>query len=166
MPALALAAVGICAYMIADTFGGVIGPEAFKEFCLPYFRRFVGEVRSRLGERCPLIYLHICGNSTRLFELMAETGVDCIEPLDPLGGVEVADAKRRVGHRVALMGGVNTVKLAHGSVEEVRKDLQRCLTQGAPGGGYVLASGDMLPTETSPEKVSLMLEAAHAYGYR
>ena len=25
-------------------------------------------------------------------ELMADTGVDCIEPLDPLGGVDVADA--------------------------------------------------------------------------
>ena len=163
--ALALAAIGIDAIMIADTYGGVIGPERFKEFCASYFRRFVAALTAELGERRPLIYLHICGNSSGILELMADTGIDCIEPLDPLGGVAVGDAKRRVGNRVGLMGGVNTVALARGSLAQVREDVNRCLNEGAPGGGYILAAGDMLPTETSPEKVEAMLEAAHAWQY-
>jgi uroporphyrinogen-III decarboxylase len=163
--ALALAKIGIHGLMVADVFGGVIGPAGFREFFLPYFKRFVDELRRRLKERCPVIYMHICGNSTKLFELMADTGVDCIEPLDPLGGVEVQDAKRRVGQRVALMGGIHNVKLAHGTLAEVQRDVQRCLREGAPGGGYVLACGDMLPTETSKEKVLAALEAAHSYRY-
>lgn len=163
--ALALARIGIHGLMIADTYGGVVGPRGFREFFLPYFRRFVTELRTTLGAKCPVIYMHICGNSTQLFELMAETGVDCIEPLDPLGGVRVADAKARVGKRVALMGGVHTVKLAHGTQAEVEADVQRCLNEGAPGGGYVLACGDMLPTETSPAKVRAMRDAAHSYRY-
>ena len=81
----------------------------FKEFFLQYFKRFVTEMHARLKDKCPIMYLHVCGNSTRLFELMADTGVDCIEPLDPLGGVQVHDAKKRVGKRVALMGGVHNV---------------------------------------------------------
>lgn len=164
--AFALTEIGIDGLMIGDTFGGIVGPTGFKEFILPYFRRFVGEMRKRYGTRRPMIYMHICGNSTGLFELMADTGVDCIEPLDPLGGVIVKDAKNRVGHRVALMGGVHTVKLAHGTLAEVEQDIQRCLQEGAPGGGYVLACGDMLPTETSREKVEAMLSAARSYTYQ
>jgi len=157
---LALVAVGIHGIMIADVFGGVMSPAQFKEFCVPYFQRFVRALRGR----GPLIYMHVCGRSTGIFELMADTGVDCIEPLDPLGGVVVADAKRRVGHRVALMGGLDTRLLAHGTLEQVRADAMRCLSEGMPGGGYVLACGDMLPTETSPEKVRMLVEIARTVG--
>ncbi|MCM8816944.1 MAG: uroporphyrinogen decarboxylase family protein [Candidatus Omnitrophica bacterium] len=159
--ALAMVEAGVDAFMLGETFGGVIGPEHFKKFCVPYFKMFVDKIKKY--DVC--IYLHVCGNSTKLFELMADTGVDCIEPLDPLGGVDIADVKRRVGKKVSLMGGVNTLKLATGTLEEVRQDINRCLSEGAPGGGYILACGDMLPTETSPEKVFEMVRTAHSYRY-
>jgi uroporphyrinogen-III decarboxylase len=159
--ALAAAKLGVDAFYIGDAYGGVISPNQFREFCVPYIKRFVQAVKGK----GPLVYHHVCGNSRFILEAMADTGVDCIEPLDPLGGVEVKDAKRRVGKRVALMGGVNTVKLAHGTLQEVIDDCRRCLTEGAPGGGYILASGDMLPTETSTEKVRAMVEAAQNYRY-
>ncbi len=157
---IALAKIGMDALYLGETFGGLIGPDLFKEFCVPAFKRFV----KTLKQYNILIYLHICGNSTKLFELMADTGVDCIEPLDPLGVVVVADAKRRVGHRVALMGGVNTITLAQGTLDEVIEDCKRCIREGAPGGGYILAAGDMLPTETSKEKVEAMIDVAKKYG--
>lgn len=157
---LALCQVGVDALYLGETFGGVVGPRHFTEFCLPYMRRLIEAVRP-FGV---LIYLHMCGNVTRLLELMADTGTDCIEPLDPLGGVDVADAKRRIGHRVALMGGVNTVTLACGTLAGVAAECQRCLQAGSPGGGYILASGDMLPTETAPDRVRTMIEAAIRYG--
>ena len=159
--AMAMATVGIDAVMLGETFGGVIGPRLYAEFCLPYMQRFVEAVRPH----GLLTYQHTCGNSTALFELMADSGADCIEPLDPLGGVSVADAKRRVGARVGLMGGLHTVLLARGSLHEVQTDCARCLSEGAPGGGYILACGDMLPTETSPEKVRALVAAAHSYRY-
>ena len=157
---LALAAVGVHGIMIADVFGGVMSPAQFGEFCVAYFRQFVRALRGR----GPLIYMHVCGRSTGILELMADSGVDCIEPLDPLGGVEVADAKRRVGHRVALMGGLDTRLLAHGTRQQVRRDAMRCLGEGMPGGGYILACGDMLPTETPPDTVRMLVEMAGTVG--
>ena len=159
--ALAATALGVDAFYIGDAYGGVISPGQFREFCVPYIKRFAQAIKGK----GPLVYHHVCGNSRFILEAMADTGVDCIEPLDPLGGVEVIDAKRRVGERVALMGGVSTIKLAHGTLQEVIDDCRRCLAEGAPGGGYILASGDMLPTETSPEKVRAMVEAARNYSY-
>jgi len=140
--AVALCEVGVDGLMIADVFGGVISPKQFGEFCLPCMARFVEAIRPY---GVP-IYLHICGNSTGILEMMADTGVDCIEPLDPLGGV-------------------NTVALAHGTLQEVVDECARCLGEGATGGGYILACGDMLPTETSCEKVEAMVRAARAYCY-
>ncbi|MHB1318984.1 MAG: uroporphyrinogen decarboxylase family protein [Anaerolineae bacterium] len=111
-----------------------------------------------------LIYLHVCGNSVPILELMADTGVDCIEPLDPLGGVDVADAKRRVGHRVALMGGVNTLTLLGGTPDEVTAEARECIRKGAQGGGYILGAGDMVPRHARPENVDAMIAAAKTYG--
>lgn len=159
--ARAFEAIGVDGIMLGDTFGGVIAPGQFQEFSLDYMTRFIREMH----DSDVLFYMHVCGHSSHLFERMADTGIDCIEPLDNVAGVQVYDAKERVGRRVALMGGVNTVKLARGTLDEVIDDGRRCLTEGAPGGGYLLACSDMLPTETSPEKVRALTRLAHAYSY-
>ena len=77
----------------------------------------------------------------------------------PLGGVEVADAKARVGDRVALMGGVNTLTLSNGCVEEVRQESIRKCREGGPF-GYILAAGYMVPPDTSFENLRAMAEVA------
>ena len=158
--AIAMARVGAEALKIGDTFGQFMSPDQFKELCLPYFQQFVQTLRP-YG---PLIYLHMCGQVTHLLDLMVETGVDCVEPMDEVGGTSVAETKRRIGDRVGLMGGINTVVLAHGTLEEVREDCARCIREAGEGGGYIMAAGDMLPTETSPEKVQVMVEVAETLG--
>jgi uroporphyrinogen-III decarboxylase len=62
------------------------------------------------------------------------------------------------------MGGVNTVLLSRGTVEQVRRDCERCIRDAGKAGGYLLAACDMLPTETAPEKVRAMLECARTTG--
>lgn len=157
---VALAKLGADALYVGETFGQFMSPPWFAEHCLPYFQRFVEALRPH----GPLIYLHMCGRVTHLLDLMVETGVDCIEPLDEVGGTLVAEARARVGDKVALMGGVNTVLLSRGSVAEVRADSARCIREAGRDGGYILAAGDMLPTETAPEKVRAMVDAACAEG--
>lgn len=157
---IAMAQAGVDALYIGETFGGFMSPGQFTELCLPYFQRFVEQVRP-YG---PLIYLHMCGRVTHLLDVIAETGMDCLEPLDIVGGTSAAEVKRRIGDRMALMGGVNTVLLSRGSMEEVRNDCARCLREAGAGGGYLLAACDMLPTETAPEKVRAMIECAETLG--
>ncbi len=158
--AIAMAKAGAEAFYIGQTFGQFMSPDQFKELFLPYFQQFVQTLRP-YG---PLIYLHMCGQVTHLLDLMVETGVDCVEPMDEVGGTSVAQTKQRIGDQVALMGGVNTVVLAHGTLEEVREDCIRCIGEAGADGGYILAAGDMLPTETDPEKVKVMLECAKEVG--
>lgn len=160
----ALLKCGVDALYIGDpsSSASLISPAHFEEFCLPTYKTFCDEIHKIDGA---LIYLHICGNSRPILEMMADSGVDGIEPLDPLGGVEVADAKKRVGHRVALMGGVNTVTLAEASAQQVYEESVKCCRDGGENGGYILAAGDMVPDFSPQENVRAMIKAAREYQY-
>jgi len=108
--------------------------------------------------------------TSTILEMMADTGADCIEPLDPLGDVDVADAKRRVGRRVALMGGVNTLTLLNTSPHEVYEEATACCRAGTRNGGYILAAGDMVHYGLSTEQIATAVglgarAAASAFSY-
>lgn len=139
----------------ASASASLISPKHFEQFCVPAYQKFCRHFRNE----DILIYIHVCGNSKPILEMMADTGAHVIEPLDPLGGVEVADAKERVGNRVALMGGVNTLTLANGTVEEVRAESINKCREGGPY-GYVLAAGDMVPSNTPFENLKAMVDVA------
>ena len=152
-----LLTTGIDALYIGDpsASASLLSPKHFEQFCLPAYRKFCRHFK----DRDILIYIHICGNSNPILEMMADTGADCVEPLDPLGGVSVADAKARIGSRVALMGGVNTLTLSRGTPEEVRAEAIRTCREGGPT-GYILAAGDMVPPDTSRENLGALVDVA------
>ena len=152
-----LLSTGIDALYIGDpaASASLISPRHFERLCLPAYQKFCRHFQ----DRDILIYIHVCGNSDPILEMLAESGAHTIEPLDPLGGVSVADAKRRVGSRVSLMGGVNTLTLAYGTPEEVGAEaIQKC-REGGPY-GYILAAGDMVPPETPLENLQAMVDVA------
>jgi uroporphyrinogen decarboxylase len=111
-----------------------------------------------------VVYLHMCGNVMHLLDCIPSTGVDCFEPIDEVAGTRLVEVKQRIGDKLALMGGVNTVTLSQGTEKDVRTECRRCLREGAAGGGYVLAACDMLPTETEPDKIRIMVETASDEG--
>ena len=151
-----LLTTGIDAFMIGDpsASASLISPRHFERFCLPAYQKFCAHFRDRI-----LIYIHICGNSNPILEMMAGSGAHVVEPLDPLGGVSVADAKGRIGQTVAIMGGLNTVTLSQGTPAEVRAEaIQKC-REGGPH-GYILAAGDMVPPDTSLANLQAMVDVA------
>lgn len=121
----------------------VISPDHWREFVKPHFASVVSE----LHRRCPdaLLYCHVCGNVLPIIGDLADTGLDCIAPLDPLGGFTVADARRAVeqhpaahpgdgrpaapaaGRPVALMGGINTLSFVEGTPDAVGAEAQACI---------------------------------------
>lgn len=152
-----LLSTGVDAFYIGDpaASASLISPAHFERFCLPVYQAFC----RHFADSDVLIYIHVCGNSGPILEMLADTGADAVEPLDPLGGVSVADAKRRIGTRVALMGGVNTLTLSGGTPEEVRAESEAKCREGGPH-GYVLAAGDMVPPTTSLENLRALVETA------
>ena len=140
----------------------VVSPEMWKEFVLPVFR----EVCCELKSYCPdvLIYSHICGNVFPVAKELASSGIDCIGPMDPLGGYCPAEYRKSAGDNICLMGGVNTITLLNGSREDVAAECIGCIKQAGSKGGYVLGSGCAVPRDTPSENIKAMVEAAVKFG--
>lgn len=152
-----LLTTGIDCFYIGDpsSSGSLIGPWHFEQFCLPGYKKFC----KHFADKDILMYIHVCGNSNPILEMLADTGVHVVEPLDPLGGVAVADAKQRIGHKVGLMGGVNTLNLCMGTPKSVEEEsIQKC-REGGPT-GYILAAGDMVPPEATLANLQALVDVS------
>jgi len=140
----------------------VISPEHWREFVFPHMRDVVNELHSY--DPKARIYCHICGNILPIAEDLVETGLDCIGPLDPLGGFTPAQIRQKVGDRASLMGGVNTLSFCDSTPEEVKEEAIRCIRESDPSKGYVLGSGCVIPRSAKRENLIALVKASRETG--
>jgi hypothetical protein len=160
-----LAATGVDAIKISSPFAGAgfLSKTFYQEFVLPFEGRIVAAVEGR-GVRS---YIHTCGDIQDRLELMADSGTSGIECLDPppLGRVDLADAKARVGGRIFIKGNVDPVHtLLTGDMERVRSDARHRIAVGKSGGRYILSTACSIAPRTPPENVALLHEAVETWG--
>jgi len=138
----------------------LISPNQFAEFCFPYLRKLSDYIHSR-GKT---VTLHICGLTSNIWELMVDSGADCIS----IDNVEnLFEAKRKVGHRARIMGNVSPSQIMlQGTVKDVRRATLECIkkTHDSPK-GYIVASGCSLPTDTPFESIHAMLDTVREVGW-
>jgi uroporphyrinogen decarboxylase len=63
-----------------------------------------------------------------------------VHGLEPAAGIDLGEVKRQFGRDLVLIGNVDVGVLVQEDLDAVRHDVDRCLEQGAPGGGYMIAS--------------------------
>lgn len=156
---------GVDAVLVSSAFagGGFISPRMYRQFVLPYERQVVEAIHQAGAP----VYVHTCGEIGDRLELIADSGVDGIDTLDPppLGSVDLADAKRRVGDRVFFKGNIDPVNtLLRGSREDVRRDALARLAAGAPGSGYILSSACSVSPRVPSANLTVLVEASEEFG--
>ncbi len=149
-------AAGAQAVMIFDTWGGALTPQAYEAFSLDYMERIVkGLVRESEGRRVPVI-LFTKGGGFWL-EKMADTGCDAL-------GIDwtlsLAEARRRVGDRVALQGNLDPCSL-YASPARIRAEVGLVLESFGQGSGHVFNLGHGIHPEVDPHHAGVMVEAVH-----
>jgi uroporphyrinogen decarboxylase len=140
--------------------GTMIGPGQFCEFALPYLQEVVTAITSLAGFAPSL---HICGNTSKIWKEMADTGV-LVLSLDD--AVDLGEAKVQVGSKVALLGNVRpTASMYLGTPADVAADARQCLAKGWDNPkGYILGLGCGLPIDTPPENIHALVAAAREFG--
>jgi uroporphyrinogen decarboxylase len=129
--------------------GPLISPRMWREFILPHHRRIAEEVGA------PVIW-HSDGNILALLPMAIEAGFVGVHGLEPAAGIDLADAKREFGQDLVLVGNVDVRVLCGSDLEAVRGEVRRCVEQGAPGGGYMMASCNSIFAGMNPDAVAEM----------
>jgi uroporphyrinogen decarboxylase len=139
-------------------------PDIFDRYCLPSIIEM-----TRLCKQAGVpSMLHSCGKERHVVERCAErTDLDCINPLEepPMGDCTLSDIKHDFGHRLALMGNLNTTTLMlTGTPEEVAAASRKAIDDAAAGGGFILSTGDQCGRDTPDANMRAMVRVARQYG--
>ena len=149
-------AAGAQAVMIFDTWGGTLTPRDYQAFSLDYMARIVaGLTREAEGRRVPVI-LFTKGGSGWL-ERMAGAGADALG-LD--WTIDIGEARRRVGDRVALQGNMDPCIL-YASPSRIREEVASILAAWGEGPGHVFNLGHGIHPHIDPENVGEFIRAVH-----
>ncbi len=139
----------------------IISPAMFRSFIAPCLARLINTIKEYNPHTC--VMLHSDGAITKLLPDIVELGVDVIHPLEPLPATDIPAVKARFGDRVTFLGGIDISHAMPGSRADVIAEVQRRITQLAPGGGYILAPSNHLQSDVPPENVVTLFETAHNF---
>lgn len=146
---------------IANASGMLVSPQTYFERIAPHFRQAIQGYKA-LGYLC---IKHCDGNVDAVSDFWVESGIDCLDPIDPGGGYTMAGMKQKYGERICLKGNIDcTGALCDGSPEDVAEEVRQCIRAGAPGGGFILSSSNTIHHGVKPENFRAMLTALRTYG--
>jgi uroporphyrinogen decarboxylase len=141
--------------------GPLMSPKHFREFFYPGLCRVMGGYKE-LGL---YVIKHTDGNLWPIIDMIIDSGIDCLDPIDPQAGMDLGEVKAKFGNRVALKGNVDCAQLmTFGTPDEVIEATKDALRKGMPGGGYILSSSNSIHSSVKPENYVAMLQTVQKYG--
>ncbi|MHA3268243.1 uroporphyrinogen decarboxylase [Yersinia pseudotuberculosis] len=148
---------GAQSVMIFDTWGGVLTGRDYHEFSLNYMHKIVDSlIRENEGRRVP-VTLFTKGGGPWL-EAMAATGCDALG-LD--WTTDIADARRRVGDKVALQGNMDPSVL-YAPPARIEQEVSTILASFGQGEGHVFNLGHGIHQDVPPAHAGAFVNAVHA----
>ncbi len=131
----------------------------FEEFVTPYLLRIIAELK-KLGV---IVVVHSDGYIMDILDIIADSGADMLQAIDPLAKMDIAEVKKLTYGRIALQGNVDAVLLQEGTAEQVRESARYCLENASAGGGYVFSSSNMIFKGAKLEFYDEMLDVYHQF---
>lgn len=136
--------------------GPLLSPKHFERFFLPRLREVFAAIR-RAGKKA---FLHSCGDVSAFLPALVEAGLEVLHPVQP-EAMDVFAVKRDFGKDLCLYGGVSAQQcMARGTPADVASAVRFAKERLGRGGGYILAPGLDLTSDTPLENVEAFLEEA------
>ena len=149
---------GADSVMIFDTWGGLLNKASYENFSLMYMSKIVAGInRNYEGKTIP-VTLFTKGGSAWL-EQIAATGCDAVG-ID--WTVEIGEAERRIGSKVALQGNLDPSVL-YASAEVIKSEAHKILDQFQGSTGHVFNLGHGITPDVNPENMKALVDAVHSY---
>ncbi len=144
----------------ADDLGGqdrtLFSPAMYRSMVKPLQRELFDFLHAHTDAK---VFFHSCGAIRELIPDLIEIGVDALNPVQVSAtGMDSAELKREFGRDLTFWGGgVDTQRiLGSGSVDDVRAEVRRRVTDLASGGGFVFATVHNVQPNVPPENLLAM----------
>lgn len=156
---LAQIEAGAQAVQLFDSWAGLLGPDDYREFVLPYSRYVFDAVNMKYPD-VPAIHFGT-GTSGMLAEMRdaggSVIGVDW--------RIDILDAWQRLGDGVAVQGNLDPVTLL-ADEPMLRKRAGDLLAKAGRRPGFIFNLGHGVLKQTDPAMVKLLIEQVHAFEVR
>jgi uroporphyrinogen decarboxylase len=151
--------------VIADDYAGndspFFSPAVFKTFVLPRLKRMVDAVHDEGAK----VVKHSDGNLWPILDMIVDAGVDGLNPMEPIAGMDIGRIKQRYGERLCLIGNIDCAYiLSEASTSEVEAAVKECIRRVSPGGGHIISSSNAIHSSVKPENFRTMIEATREFG--
>ena len=163
---LCLEVIGHCAdipadgILLADDWGDqrgvLIGPERWRKFYKPRYRKIFEAVHSQ-GKKA---LLHCCGSVADIMADIVDIGLDVLESVQPeAAGMNPYGLKKQWGDKITFWGGLGSQStIPFGTPEQLRTEIRKLRTEMGRGGGYILSPAKSLRPETPTANAVVVIE--------
>jgi uroporphyrinogen decarboxylase len=152
---IAQARAGAQALQIFDSWAGVLAPEDYIEFALPYVQQII--VKLKEVTDIPIIYF--ANNGATLLDYAKTSGADVLG-LD--WRIKLKDAVEQVGPNYSLQGNLDPCALLLPK-EKLEQRVKAILDEAKGARGHIFNLGHGILPQTPPEQAKIMVEAVHKF---
>lgn len=141
---------------IFDSWGGALSDAAFAEFSLRHMERIVEQLRATHPQVPVILFTRGGGN------WLADMAASGCQALGLDWCVDIGAARRLVGRRVALQGGMDPAVLRAAPqviAAEARRIVQAYRDAGEDGAGHIFNLGHGMTPDIDPHSVEVLVEA-------
>lgn len=154
---------------ISEDFGAqnglLISPVTYRKYMKPRYERIIRCIKERAPKA--KVFFHSCGGIFELIPDLIETGVDILNPLQPLAsGMDSARIKASFGDKLCFHGAIDLQRAMPGSLADVRHEVETRVDALYRDGGYILAPANHLQDDTAPGNVIELFRYAKEYSAR
>lgn len=143
---------------VFDSWAGLLSPEAFRTFCLPFLAQIAREVKDEHPD-VPLVVF--AKGAHYALDALADTDYDVLS-LD--WTLAPSSTRRIVGDRAVLQGNLDPCAL-FGSPDALRREVQHMLAGFGPHQHIANLGHGMLP-DHDPEHARIFVEAVHEHSQK
>lgn len=136
----------------------IMSPENFRKYFKPSLKRLY-DVIKEFGVK---VMQHSCGSIVHIIPDLIEIGVDIINPVQvSASGMNPEALKREFGNSITFHGAIDTqYVLPSGSIDEVRREVNRIVKILGNGGGYILSGSQGFERDIPVENIIAMYDEA------
>ncbi len=139
----------------------MFSPRFLRETFIPCLRR----VCKPCNDAGIKVVFHSDGDVTEILDDMIDAGINGLNPIEPLAGMDIALLKRRYGKNLILVGNVDCSQvLPLGTPEAVVEATKACLRAASPGGGHFVGSSSEIVPSTPLQNILAFYRACRHYG--